>query len=795
MMDFKDLNEALVEVLKIDPSSKKARKYKDYSTQGNKVTFSLYDGRQITYSQGRVDGDFFVSDVKESLSRESTKLPDTSDMVRQIKKEYWKYGGPLELQGKDVSKYNTKELLDLLQSETELGLRDENMAKQARLRLKEIQKISNKNREIKKKIESKNKTSGTKQVHKAMIKMSKQMVKTDNIYKEVYNSFDDTMKSMQKGIGYSGTNEYKPIDSGYADVSEDFARAVRQSEKIINKTVKGKRSAEYFNKKNNYTAAGVAKMRKAYYDFETIGDVGTESFAPVQLSVLRKNKDGTDDIQSAIYQLGGAQLDYIKNALDNLKHNVALSEGEKRSLLAMTGYTLDKDNNVFAKHIAHSSKVDLSKDNVELLKQIENGIKILSNYEGKVKGLVSYESVRNHIQNTFKKIADNNEYAVAHNGDRFDVDAAKVYGANMDKLKRLDTLEFIKNNFKIGYQNKSNNHRLFAYSQKNLADFFGIDLKALSKESGLSLHTAELDIKLNQKILEAAISELKKMDPKEELKDFEVKANQIGVAQKTRIKKNAYSFKTDKDDRLKTKNNGGDLLFQSGHSYQYIGVLEKEIDNVLRRFAKYQDVETGDFTYSYMDTKTSHVDEMADVFDGIFKDVSNVGEIGARDAILSMFKSTSGYNNLMAFKKGGTSSVQNQRFKNLKNSTTYSGSSELLNYIMNYIMKNDDAKKIVGTSQLGNALMGAIGTRMGIKQNHIYSLSGLSVGQIKNKFVKFIENNSNNFINKNFSKEAISEIKAMDITEEDINSLDGSSLVHGFSKWLFDNLTPIVLDK
>mgnify|MGYP004732630115 CR=1 FL=1 len=28
--------------------------------------------------------------------------------------------------------------------------------------------------------------------------MSKQMVKTDNIYKEVYKSLDDTMKSMQK---------------------------------------------------------------------------------------------------------------------------------------------------------------------------------------------------------------------------------------------------------------------------------------------------------------------------------------------------------------------------------------------------------------------------------------------------------------------------------------------------------------------------------------------------------------------------------------------------------------------
>ena len=49
---FKDLNEALVKVLKIDPNSKKARQYSGFSVNGDEITFSV----------NNLDADGFVND-------------------------------------------------------------------------------------------------------------------------------------------------------------------------------------------------------------------------------------------------------------------------------------------------------------------------------------------------------------------------------------------------------------------------------------------------------------------------------------------------------------------------------------------------------------------------------------------------------------------------------------------------------------------------------------------------------------------------------------------------------------
>ena len=68
------------------------------------------------------------------------------------------------------------------------------------------------------------------------------------------------------------------------------------------------------------------------------------------------------------------QLEYIEASLKALKVGEAVTEAQKRSLLAMTGYTLDNEGKVVAKHIAYDSKVDFSKDNKELIRRIENGM-------------------------------------------------------------------------------------------------------------------------------------------------------------------------------------------------------------------------------------------------------------------------------------------------------------------------------------------------------------------------------------------------------------------------------------
>ena len=201
-----------------------------------------------------------------------------------------------------------------------------------------------------------------------------------------------------------------------------------------------------------------------------------------------------------------------------------------------------------------------------------------------------------------------------------------------------------------------------------------------------------------------------------------------------------------------------------------------------------------------MDTDDSHLDEFANIFDGNFRSVEDIEEIGAKDAVLSMFKNSTGAYNLESFINGGVKSeVQKKRFENLQKSQEMLGSGALLEHIYSYLQQK--AGDIMGTSQLGSSLMSAIGSSMGIQQSHIYSVgdlkkqlsienAGMNVGRIKKNISNFIKGHSGAFKGgEEFAQEAIDEITAMDITDESIKTGDGSALIHGFSKWLFENLT------
>ena len=556
MMDFNNIGEVLEEIFGRKVNDKKIRQYSGFEIDGEKIILEKKTGKKTTYFPGA---------IKERYDA-SVKLDTLEDIIRD---GGFKRGGPLGFNEEDRENATISDVKGWVAQFRAQGMKTEEEASKLMTRLEKINEQQQKN------------ASKIQQKRKKTINVVKGMKKGENIYKEIQDTYDETMNLFKKGIGSSGRSVFETIDSGFESVTDDFVREV-QSGSIVkpSKPYKAvKKTSGYVNTKNNYTIQDVKDMKKAYYDFETIGDIGTESFMPTQLSILRPgtSPDGKDDvIQSAIFQIGGKQLEYIEESLKAIKKGAAITEAQKRSLLAMTGYTVDNEGKVVAKHISYNSKVDLSKDNKELIRRIEEGIKILSNKDGLVKGLTSYEDMKVHVQKAFEQMKKNGEYAVAHNGDNFDSNVAKILGANLDELKSLDTLSFIKNNFQLGHKNKSGK-RLFAYNLGTLADYFGIDRVQLAKDTGLTQHTAEYDIKFNQKILDAAIAELEQITPNDIANSFEVEVGQVAMAQNSSARRSAYSFKTDAAGNRKGKAQGGDMLFQRGHNYQFQGVLEKEI--------------------------------------------------------------------------------------------------------------------------------------------------------------------------------------------------------------------------
>ena len=625
-----------------------------------------------------------------------------------------------------------------------------------------------------------------------------------NIYEEAQKTWGETLKALQIGFGNTGTKTYKPIDSGYETVSQELANEINKEIKNngiktpdVNTTIK--KRTKFYNSNINDNTIKTFKdpnKQKAYFDFETIGDLSTGGanspiFAATQLSIRRANGNNED----YIFQLNDAEQKYLNGIVEKIKNDVAITESEERSIKAMAGYSLDSINNkVIAKHKDFQSNVNMK--NPAFLEAVTNGIKALSSNADNL--TVDRGAV---IRSAFDNMINNKELAVGHNIGGFDFEVARYYQSKLDGLEYLDTLNLAKSYLKYGQKGK-NGKRLFSYNLGDLADYYGIDRKQLSKDTGLTQHTASYDVALNEAIAEKILEDVDNViNSGNQLKDqsLQFKAGQIATAINGQTRRNPYSYKTDIQGKVIDKKGGGDVLFSKGHDYRFDGVIEKPIGNTVRNFSKYTDIETGDQVFSYMENPLSYIDDAVNIFGGEFRDEQIEG---VEDAILSMFMSYNSESNLKAINQGtNLTAKQLSRMNLIKGATgDYGKSAEILEHIKRRIIENTKGSKIFSTNQLGNFLLSSIGKEIGMKKGHKYNVSdlkeamgikeGQTVGNMKKSITKFFNTNRDAFKHNNFVNTAIKTLNSdLSLTEEEMLTGTGSSKFHGFANWVFENLS------
>ena len=659
---------------------------------------------------------------------------------------------------------------------------------------------------------------------KAESKIAKNFEAGYNIYSEAQNLWrdaGDALVSLREGIGNTGTSTYKPIKSDYRALTQSEVDAiVKNSKEMGTKEYSGTiKKQQLYKTSSDFSISNIGKgkisaindknAKTAYFDFESIGDLGTENFMATQLSVRRKSGNNED----YIFQLDPKQKSYIEDIVRKVKEGDSIiTDSEARTLKSLTGYSMNGDK-VIAKHKSYKSDLVIDKNNTEFLDSVQRGIDALSS---NASNLVKVGNRKATIRSAFNTMRQNGELAIGHNIETFDIPAAHTQGAITKDLKTLDTYNLAKTYLNLGHTNASGK-RLFSYNLGDLADFYGIDRAELAKNTGLTQHTAEYDVALNEAVAKSIAKDIETMTSKKtkilkngqtstpklfDTTNISFKKGQIGTARAGKLRMDLDSFKLDMDGNLISQENSGDLLFSKGHDYSFDGLFERTVDGITKKYARYTDVETGDQTWSFLKNDRGHIDEAANIFGGKFRDA---GVEAVEDSILSMFKASTGKYNLTAFNSDRKTSKQFKRSSAINSAKgDLAGSGGFLAHIYEYL--SDNAGDIMATNQAHGILMASLGRELGINQGNNFSVSKLkdmmfknatTVGSMRANVEKFLDNNSGIFKNKKFANIAKAALREnFNFTEEEMKTGTGMSKFHGFAEWVYEQLSPdYVIDK
>ena len=493
-----------------------------------------------------------------------------------------------------------------------------------------------------------------------------------------------------------------------------------------------------------------------FFDFETIGIRGTDSFAPTQFSIGVQTKNGFKT-ESGVLKLGESQRRYIEELLQRLEKPDLLKEkpftkDNIRDLLSLTDFSsstlVDGKPYITAKHKHYIGDKTINPSDTELINRINEGFRVLTDTQEYANRYDDIPSGLKHMRDKFKI-----DTFVGHNIREFDNPIAKKYG--MDIPQFIDTIELARSYYSQGdaiYPNgpEGQSRRLLGFSLSNLADFFGIDK---SKITGTQ-HTAEYDIELDKLVFDKLINNIIK--DKRQYKGENVgtiKLGQIGKAGRSYFRKNVTSFMADPQDKTSegilhdSKNSWNNLLIRNKGSYSWQGAFF----NGEGITAKLLDEDRGNEVFLDFADETAMKTALSYVFDGGFKDIKDI-ELSDQQAFASMFDRSTGIYNLEAMHKlinasnindVAVSNIQKTRFKKLKQGrNSYFPIIEKI-----YSLISD--KTLDLSNEEKSMILSSLGHKYGIQQeqnftpatirNEIKSKSTKNVTSVKSAYLDYIE--------------------------------------------------------
>ena len=203
MMDFNNIGEVLKEIFGKEVSDKKIRQYSGFEIDGEKIILEKKTGKKTTYFPGAIKKRYDAS----------VKLDSLDDIIRDAG---WRGHGTLSMSEENITSTTIDDKKRWVEQERVLGQRTEEEASKLITRLEKINEQQQKN------------ASKIQQKRKKTINVVKGMKKGENIYKEIQNTYDETMNLFKKGIGSSGRSIFETIDSGFESVTDDFVRKVQR---------------------------------------------------------------------------------------------------------------------------------------------------------------------------------------------------------------------------------------------------------------------------------------------------------------------------------------------------------------------------------------------------------------------------------------------------------------------------------------------------------------------------------------------------------------------------------------